>query len=857
MAASRRALWDLVVGAATALVVFGAVPGVLIGFVGRPWPSHWSVETVVSWHGLFDLLAVVSWCAWAACAWPIVRSVAARVRTNDVSDGTHLVDRVARRIAVAVLAVWSIIGLGATLGTTLGATVAGAQPGAAPAVMVTSPHAGRHERDPRQGSPTYRVRPGDSLSSIAEAHYEDAKGWRAIAAVNLGRMMDDGTRFVDPSVVVPGWTLVLPTLDAAASTLPAPPTPRDGASRLDAAVTGAGSFESPLPLAELVAAGVSALVAALLARRTRQLRRLQTFVREEGAPTPVPSDAGADLAALVDPFCDVPIIEWAELAARHLAVATASSGGIDVQLMRVGRDGAEVRFSASAPTPPPRSEWVRSGPTTWLLPSSSDPTALQREAQDAAPWCPVLLPVGDDERGSWLLPLGAGTCVAVLGPDAPGLINAMRASATRWTWHERLVVTDEVGTAISAARLAPTVDAARSHVLYIGDPSDLPPTVRPRCSVLVGAPVDDADVTVLVDARAASVHPFGLSLRPPLLGGPWAHALMEPAAPTRQSGVGAADDTAAATPSTPPAPLVHRRSGSATVRVEHTPPTSATLALGDPWAPFGRGRAEVRLLAAIPSIVGLQMDLPPKRARRSVELIAYLGVHAPDPVTGDRLRTRVLGSADADAAAKTLFNTAGAARRALGTGPDGGPLLPPATRTGHYRISPHVTVDALRASDLIAAGLAAPDAGESIELLREGLALVKGEPLSGVLTGYEWWRAEGHERRLSDRIVDGTCALVRIATGSGDVDLARWAVDQARKVEPYSEALTRAAMQVAAAAGDARRLHLEWRECLRQVDDLDPGGTPSDVTERLYAALRAQLGSGGMRPTSDPAALTH
>jgi DNA-binding SARP family transcriptional activator len=82
-------------------------------------------------------------------------------------------------------------------------------------------------------------------------------------------------------------------------------------------------------------------------------------------------------------------------------------------------------------------------------------------------------------------------------------------------------------------------------------------------------------------------------------------------------------------------------------------------------------------------------------------------------------------------------------------------------------------------------------------------------------------------------------------------------VDQARKVEPYSEALTRAAMQVAAAAGDARRLHLEWRECRRQVDDLDPGGTPSDVTERLYVSLRAQLGAGCTQPTSTPIVLAH
>jgi DNA-binding SARP family transcriptional activator len=249
----------------------------------------------------------------------------------------------------------------------------------------------------------------------------------------------------------------------------------------------------------------------------------------------------------------------------------------------------------------------------------------------------------------------------------------------------------------------------------------------------------------------------------------------------------------------------------------------------------------VRLLATVPGIVGLQGELPTKRARRALELIAYLAMQMPNPVTGDRLRTRVLGSADADAAAKTLFNTVGAARRALGVAPNGEPLLPPASRSGHYRLSPLVTVDALRACALVHEGLECHDPTESVARLREALELVKGEPFGGVLTGYAWWQAEGHERRVADSVVDGACALVDAALDSGDLDLARWALAQARKVEPYSESLTRAAMRVAAASGDVRRLHTEWQECQRTMDELDPGGVPSERTERLYALLRSQL----------------
>ena len=126
-------------------------------------------------------------------------------------------------------------------------------------------------------------------------------------------------------------------------------------------------------------------------------------------------------------------------------------------------------------------------------------------------------------------------------------------------------------------------------------------------------------------------------------------------------------------------------------------------------------------------------------------------------------------------------------------------------------------------------------------LEREALSLVEGEPLAGVLTGYSWWSAEGHERRVAEALVDGACRLVRRALVTGHLDLARWAVAQARVADPYSEALSRVAMEVAAAAGDADGLRREWVECQRRVDELDPGGLPAEETERLYAGLRRSV----------------
>ena len=53
---------------------------------------------------------------------------------------------------------------------------------------------------------------------------------------------------------------------------------------------------------------------------------------------------------------------------------------------------------------------------------------------------------------------------------------------------------------------------------------------------------------------------------------------------------------------------------------------------------LGPGPIEVRLLVPVPRIDGLSEPLPAKRARRATELVAYLALHHPTPITSDRLR---------------------------------------------------------------------------------------------------------------------------------------------------------------------------------------------------------------------------
>lgn len=56
----------------------------------------------------------------------------------------------------------------------------------------------------------YRVREGDTLWSIAGTVLGDASRWREVWRSNAGRLMGDGSRFLDPDLIQPGWRLRLP-----------------------------------------------------------------------------------------------------------------------------------------------------------------------------------------------------------------------------------------------------------------------------------------------------------------------------------------------------------------------------------------------------------------------------------------------------------------------------------------------------------------------------------------------------------------------------------------------------------------------------------------------------------------------
>ena len=214
--------------------------------------------------------------------------------------------------------------------------------------------------------------------------------------------------------------------------------------------------------------------------------------------------------------------------------------------------------------------------------------------------------------------------------------------------------------------------------------------------------------------------------------------------------------------------------------------------------PLEGHRAVVRLLTAVPRVDGLAEPLATGRERRAVELVAYLALRSGEPVTGERLRVRVLGSTSNDAAAKTLFNVASSLRRALGDGPFG-PRLPPAGRLGHYAVAPDVVCDVAVLEAWVERAGSCSDPDEQMAWLRAALELIEGEPFATVLEGYDWFLTEGHLTRLQAVCEDAACELVDLALDQGLVALARLAVERALLVDPYAERLAAAAARVATA----------------------------------------------------------
>ena len=184
---------DVIGAAMAALLAFTAVPAVLVFVVGNPLSGGLGHAWRPAPRDALCLLALAAWIAWAACCTQLVRAVVAHVRNRDLAahGSPSLVDRVAVRIAVGVLAL-----------TSLGAPVALSSAAGAHTVSASPPPTGArgHRATGRRvhtppllpSGALYDVLPGDTLWSLADEIFDDGADWTALASLNLGRPMPAG-----------------------------------------------------------------------------------------------------------------------------------------------------------------------------------------------------------------------------------------------------------------------------------------------------------------------------------------------------------------------------------------------------------------------------------------------------------------------------------------------------------------------------------------------------------------------------------------------------------------------------------------------------------------------------------------
>ncbi len=197
----------------------------------------------------------------------------------------------------------------------------------------------------------------------------------------------------------------------------------------------------------------------------------------------------------------------------------------------------------------------------------------------------------------------------------------------------------------------------------------------------------------------------------------------------------------------------------------------------------------VELLRADPQVAGLSEPFVPTLRRRCIEMAAYLALHRHEPVTGERLRTRVLVRADVDASQRTLANTASALRRSLGVD-QRGPRLHPVTGSGLY-VTHGLTSDVELFATLVARARQLP-VSDGAPLAHQALLLIKGEPMASTLRGFEWFLAEGHGARLARDGEWAALALHHASLQRHNYELAFWALQQGLLIDPYSDALVEA-----------------------------------------------------------------
>ncbi len=314
----------------------------------------------------------------------------------------------------------------------------------------------------------YVVKPGDTLSEIAQENLGRAGLHPRIYQASRELEQLDGRYLRDPDLILPGWRLAIPSApepqsDDSRQRPNEPPRPRPKHPPLVV------SKPPPAPLEELSAStspsphdvvdipsangndapatpdwvlpgltGAGAVLAGALLLVLRQHRRTQLRYRRPGrivAPPPPdlrPVEKSAQLSGTVT----APAVTALDNALRDLAAKCSTPPRVLVVVLADSR--ITVRLTHAAELPPPWS----GNDTTWTVEATAD---FAENADQVAPY-PLIVSVGQDDTGLVLLNLEELRSVSIVGEPtvAADLVRHLAAELALNPW-STLVEVDVVG----------------------------------------------------------------------------------------------------------------------------------------------------------------------------------------------------------------------------------------------------------------------------------------------------------------------------------------------------------------------------------------------------------------------------
>jgi LysM repeat protein len=322
---------------------------------------------------------------------------------------------------------------------------------------------------------SYVVRPGDTLTGIAQQQLGEADGYSAIYDASRTTVQPGGAHLTNPDLIRPGWRLTIPESAADKTTVRAstepthrdrerpatppaptgpaiptrPPMPQSETSNPQTARTTPSQEASPeLPgwvLPGLAGAGTALAGSLLLV--LRQHRRTQLRYRRPGrviAPPP-PELRPAEKSAHASGSITAPLIETLDHALRQLAQATAPR----LATAALGPDRISLHLVDAAELPAP---WAGSG-TNWSIPVAD----IASEHDGEVPPYPLLVSLGQSTDGTLVfLNLEEVGCAVVTGDEekAAALGRHIAAELALNPW-STLVEIDTIGIGAELAEIDP------------------------------------------------------------------------------------------------------------------------------------------------------------------------------------------------------------------------------------------------------------------------------------------------------------------------------------------------------------------------------------------------------------------